>query len=242
MRDYENFESDLHEIVAGLDSEMSDETGETAMEVGEFDGEAMIDELFAQEVGRPAARAARPPPNLRAAIERQRQRNAGFTRAVRGLAAHVRRRGGRLVLAIPRSNASQIAARLGIKPRGVEILARSAALRPARPVAPMARELDMEAGGGSCPGRSDSARYWWGYRLWLNECQTKALIGAMKAGAGAANACAAIGGPKEYCGTFAGVLNLGAGVVEGVDSLGGNRGVVISQPWLGVAPPVVWHQ
>jgi hypothetical protein len=247
MRDYETLESGLDEIVADLENEMLDEAGGQDMEADELDGEEELDELLADELGRGRGMRARRPADLRAAIERQRSRNAGFVRAVRGLAPQVRRRGGRLVLSIPAGGAGRVAASLGIKAKGVEILARSAAMRPARAAAPaVSRELDMETGGsGACPGRTDFSTHWWGFRLWLNECQTKAMLGGMKAGAGAAAICtAAVPAPhaKVACGIIAGLIAIGGGVIEGIDNLGGNRGIVVSKPWLPIAPPIVWHQ
>lgn len=243
MRD-ENYETDLQEMVADLEQEVFGEAGETYFEAGELDGEGELDELLADEVRPGATRASAA--SVRAAIERQRTRQAGLARAVRGLAPYLRRQGGRAALAIPRGSSRQFAARLNIKPRGVEILARSASLRPARAGAGMSRELDMETGGGrSCPGRSAYTAHWWGFRVYLNECQVKAMVGAMKAGAGAAAICAAADLEpfgKVACGVAAGLIAVGSGVIEGINGLGGNRGIVISKPWLPMAPPIVWHQ
>jgi hypothetical protein len=243
MRDDEIFETDLQEIVADLEDEVLGESDETALEASELDGEEELDEILAGEVRAPARIGAA---SVRAAIERQRRRSAGFARAVRGLAPYVRRHGSRSTLAIPRGSAGQFASRLGIKPRGVEILARSVSLRPTRPGAATARELDMETvGGGVCPGRRAFTTSWWGFRVWLNECQVKALLGGMKAGAGAAAVCAAADLEpfgKVACGVVAGLFAIGGGVIEGIDGLGGNRGIVVSKPWLPIAPPVVWHQ
>jgi hypothetical protein len=244
MRDDEIFETDLQEIVADLEGEVFGETDEMAIDAGELDGEEELDEILAGEARAPATRGGAA--NVRAAIERQRRRSAGFARAVRGLAPYVRRRGSRFTLGIPRGSAGQFASRLGVKARGVEILARSAALRPSQRGAVMARELDMETvGGASCPGRRAFTTHWWGFRVWLNECQVKALLGGMKAGAGAAAVCAAADLEpfgKVACGIVAGLFAIGGGVIEGIDGLGGNRGIVVSKPWLPIAPPVVWHQ
>ena len=253
MRDDEIFETDLQEIVADLEGEVFGEVDEAAIEAGEVDGEGLLDEILAGEVSTSAKRGGATA--IHAAIERQRRRNAGFARAVRGLTPYVRRRGARLVLAIPTGSLRQVAARLGVKVRGVEILARSAALRPTRPAAAMARELAMEVGVSSCPGRSEATTHWWGAELWLNECQTKALLALPIGAAAAYGTCAAIVPPatpptlgvKAACAAAAGALTIGAGALKAIDDLGGNRGIVVKVSWAQLLVPVplpfyVWHQ
>lgn len=235
-----DFEFPSDELLADelFDNESEAEMDELFEQEAEFD-EFSMDELSMDEAPSRRPRRRPPPPAaLAAAIERQRSRAQGFERAVRGLAPRVRRQGNRVQLAIPQAAIPDLARRLGIQPRGVEILVRSAAAR-ARP-AGIAGELDLETGAG-CQGTTRYSLHWWGHRLQLNSCHTEQVLDAAEAGSAVATICAAIPALKNQvvCGVIAGALVLGRLVVRRIHERGGKRGIVIRKPLMG--PPVLWH-
>jgi hypothetical protein len=84
-------------------------------------------------------------------------------------------------------------------------------------------------------------------RVWLNECHTQALQGAIWGGTGVATVCSAVTAEAVVtipvaliCGVIAGAGAIGAGAIQVIDGLGANRGIVITKPWIG--GPIIWHQ
>jgi hypothetical protein len=209
-----------------------------------FEQEAEFDELLMDEAPNRRPRRRPPPAALAAAIERQRSRAQGFERAVRGLAPYVRRDGNRARIAIPPAAIPQVAKRLGIQPRGVEILVRAASVAKPATSTLVAHEIDFEA-GSACLGEFGLSPHIWGIRLRLNSCQTNDLIALAKTGAEATKVCAVVvKQPKAaaVCKVVAALLSLGVTLVEAIHKRGGNRGIVVRWvPVLGV-PPVIWHQ
>jgi hypothetical protein len=215
-------------------------------EAEQIGGRLVLDELF--ETPARALRRAPAPPVVEKAVARQMARAQGFSRAVRGLRSHLRQGPGGPRLAISHDAIPRVARQLGIQPRGVEILVRSAA----RGRAAQAREFDDEAfevvfefdfeTGTECQGVTRYSLEWWGHRLALSSCATDNLLDVAEAGAAAATVCAAIPALKNQvvCGVAAGALTLGRLVIRRIHERGGRRGIVIRQPHLG--PPVIWHQ
>jgi hypothetical protein len=108
--------------------------------------------------------------------------------------------------------------------------------------------LSMEQQG---KGRTGSERAGLALVIYLDECKTQALIGAMTAGAGAAGVCAVLssagaGVASVPCGVLAGVLTIGVGAIIAIDGLGGNQGIVIgyllNPPLIGPVIPIIRHQ
>ena len=160
---------------------------------------------------------------------------------------HVTRSNGALRLALTARNAQDAAAKLRIDPRLFVLLHNSMKRRNAqlRARGPGKAELELETSVSTCPGRTEVTPRWWGIRIWLNECHTKALVGALKGGSGTAALCVAvIPSPhaKAACAVLVALGTIGAAAIEGIDSLGGNRGIVISKVFDPFTPPVVWHQ
>ncbi|MCL6449203.1 MAG: hypothetical protein K6U04_13830 [Armatimonadetes bacterium] len=70
----------------------------------------------------------------------------------------------------------------------------------------------------NCGGINGSAEYSWGWRVWLDSCETNGIIGLLTAGAGVATIAAAIAAvvsiPAAVAfGIAAGLLAIGAGVL-----------------------------
>jgi hypothetical protein len=180
-------------------------------------------------------------------IQQLRNAHATLSRAVGTMGKHVKRKGGAMRLAIRARNAQDAANQLRINPRLFNVLHNSLKRRNAqlRSGGRAGAALEMEASTTPCPGRTEVKPSWWGVQVWLNECHTKALIEALKAGTGAGALCVAVAPPpqvKLVCGVLAALGTVGAAAIAGIDSLGGNRGIVISKLSDPITPPVVWHQ
>ncbi|BCX03322.1 MAG: hypothetical protein KatS3mg053_1260 [Candidatus Roseilinea sp.] len=94
----------------------------------------------------------------------------------------------------------------------------------------------------SCAGRSGTDYFWWGYVVYMNECQTQVLIGLLTAGAGAATICAVLLTPAAApCGIAAGLAAIGAGALVALTGAGGNRGIYTVYIYPGVQV-YSWHQ
>ena len=185
--------------------------------------------------------------NVQKKIQRLRGAHAKLSNAIGTMGKHVTQRDGALRLALKARNAQDAAAKLRINPRLFALLHNSMKRRNAqlRARGQGKAELELEASASSCPGRTEVSPAWWGIRIYLNECHTKALIDAISAGSGVAGICAAVAPApqaKVACGVLSGLGGIGAAVISRIDSMGGNRGIVISKVSDPLTPPVVWHQ
>jgi len=246
MNEQFNLEEEAFEIDPELDE--SSEFGEE-YEDTEFDpesdayselGEGAFDGEFVEETQQRGSTAQRKIQQLRVA-------HAKLSKAVGAMGKHVTQRNGALRLALKARNAQDAAAKLRINPRLFVLLHNSMKRRNAqlRARGQGKAELELEASSSPCPGRTEVSPSWWGIRIYLNECHTKALIDAISAGSGAAGICAAVAPAPQVrlvCGVLGGLGGIGAAVISRIDSLGGNRGIVISKVYVPFTPPVVWHQ
>ena len=273
MRYDSNFEQDSLETF----DELSDafETGlqadasfETQADEQEADTEALDSELsdfeyeFEHEQEGAGEVSGRRPPrgrgNAQQKVSQQRAALAKLRQAVEGMGRHIRKEGGRLRFKLPARNLADAAAKTRLDPRLVSALLKS--LKKTNDRAPMRKrqaELETEMDeammwqevSGACPGVTKVTTHWWGTSVYLNECHTKALLEAAKAGGGAAALCAAVVAPeaitKTVCLVAAGVITIGGAAIAGIDALGGNKGIIIRKPWVsppGLPPIVIWHQ
>jgi hypothetical protein len=221
---------------------------------GEFEGEANLSsqfgdefELFDTELVEETPAVA---PHASQRIQQHRAAHAALTKAIGSMGRHVTRRDGRFGIRLPARNLSDAAAKLQAHPRVIQALLGSLRRRNALASSAQRRqgELDRETGATACPGRTAVTTHWWGVNVWLNECHTKALTSALTAGAGVGGLCAAtfpVPQVKLACTVLGALGGIGAAVITGIDSFGGNKGIVIRKPWVtppGLPPVVVWHQ
>ena len=98
---------------------------------------------------------------------------------------------------------------------------------------------------GTCNGVDYFGTYWWGMRLYVDECGTQDIINAIKLGASGAAALAAYlawtGHPALILGLVSALLALSAGLLAWIDELGGYKGLEFSITWIFVAS-WFWHQ
>jgi hypothetical protein len=187
--------------------------------------------------------------NVQAKIAQHRAAITHLRKAIPSMARYVRKEGKRYRLVMPVKTLSQAAAHLRVNPatvKGMVQALKRGNMQMGR--GGLRREVDMEEETGSCAGTTDFSTHWWGTKLLLNECHTKALVESLGAGMSAAAACAvAIPVPqaKVACAIAAPLIGLSAGLIKAIDALGGNQGIVIRQTWVSIppAPPVIiWHQ
>lgn len=248
MREQFNFEEEDFEMDPELDesTEFGEEQEDTEFDLesdayselnggeGEFNGE------FAEETQQRGD-------NVQRKIQQLRLAHVKLSKAVAAMGKHVTQSNGALGLALKARNAQHAAAQLRINPRLFLVLHNSIKRRNAqlRARGRGKTELELEASSSSCPGRTEVSPRWWGIRISLNECHTKALIDAIAAGSGVAGICAAVSPVphvRVVCGVLGGLGGIGAAVISRIDSMGGNRGIVISKVADPLTPPVVWHQ
>lgn len=98
---------------------------------------------------------------------------------------------------------------------------------------------------GTCNGTDYFGTYWWGMRLYIDECVTQDAINAMKIGASGVATLAAYlawtGHPSLVLGLAAAIIILSAGLVAWIDELGSYRGLEFSVTWLFIVS-WFWHQ
>jgi hypothetical protein len=220
--------------------------GDFETESGDFETES---DEFAFETAAPArAAAAAGGGNVQAKIAQHRTAVAHLRKAIPSLARYVRKEGNKYRLVMPVKTLAQASAHLRVNPatlKGMVQALKRANMQMGR--GGLRREVDMEE-EASCPGTTSFTTHWWGTKLLLNECHTKALVEALTGGMSAAAACAvAIPVPqaKAACAIAAPLIGLSAALIRGIDALGGNQGISIRKPWVSIppAPPVIiWHQ
>jgi hypothetical protein len=211
-----------------------------------------------------AAKATLPTPaserrvsaQLRARIQRHRSAYTKLKNAVATMRPHIAVRNGRTDFTLPAPSAREAARRLGIDNGLFSHLLKSLKARvlmasqlgPGSARAPFqtaaAREWEWES-EVSCAGVTKAERPWWGIRLWLDECKTKALIEWLKAGGPVTGlACtAAVPEAAPVCAALGLLGPLEASLIAGVDDLGGSQGVVLNFTWANLAaallpPPI----
>ncbi len=98
---------------------------------------------------------------------------------------------------------------------------------------------------GTCNGTDYFGIYWWGMRLYIDECVTQDVINGMKLGAAGVATVAAYlawtAHPALVLGLAAAIILLSAGLLAWIDELGGYRGLEFSVTWLFVVS-WFWHQ
>ena len=103
----------------------------------------------------------------------------------------------------------------------------------------------------SCDGRTGVEFLWWGYRVYLDSCDTEAILfvagGTGATVGGVCAALAAIPGINvpglPICIVAAGILVIGAIVIEGIHLAGGENGIFIYVDSMnGPVSTHVWHQ
>jgi hypothetical protein len=195
-------------------------------------------------------------PQLRARIQRHRQAYAKLKNAVAAMRPHIAARNGRLHFTLPGQSSREAAGTLGIDHglfshllkslQARTLVARRLGLGSTRsPIqAAPAREWEWES-EVSCAGVTKTENPWWGIRLWLDECKTKALVNWLKAGGPVTGtACAAVIPEAAPVCAVLGVLGTAEGfLIAGVDDWGGDQGVVLNFTWANLAaallpPPI----
>jgi hypothetical protein len=198
-----------------------------------------------------------PSPRLMAEVRRHRDRHNRLMRAVEAMRKHVAVRNGRLHFTLPAQSTREAAAKLGIdhglfshlhdaiKKRNLHA-GRLGLRLPQRAQGPsratISAEVELES-KPLCAGVTKTEKLWWGLRLWLDECKTGALVESLLGGTTAAGLCLFLGPEAApICAAVIAVLTQGEGrLINAVDKLGGNQGVVLAWTWAQVAavPAVV---
>jgi hypothetical protein len=181
------------------------------------------------------------------ALQRHRALNTNFVKAIGALNRHVVKQGGIYRFTLPARSVNDAASRLRLPPNAVQLLLGSLKKKNARLRAARTTQTELELEAPVCAGQTSMKTYWWGQKIWLNACHTKTLISALKAGAAAGGGCAAgalasvVGTPVGIaCAVVGGISGVSAFVIEAIDNLGGNQGIIIYKPWL--SGGWVWHQ
>jgi len=222
--------------------------------------EALNEELadLEWEAGLTQTQRTARPRNIQRIVNQQRAAMAKLGQAVQRMRPFLRKERGRIRFTLPVSTIEQAASKLRLEPAVVSALIKSLKhtnQRLARGM-PKSSELEMESGlyspilgetPTSCAGVTRVTTHWWGIRVWLNECHTQALQGAIWGGTGVATVCSVVAAEAVVtipltliCGVIAGAGAIGAGAIQAIDGLGANRGIVITKAWIG--DPIIWHQ
>lgn len=185
---------------------------------------------------------------LRARIQRHRSAYAKLMKAVAAMRPHVAERNGSLHFALPARSMHEAAAKLAIDPglfthllkalNARKLVASRLGLGRARLPLPVttAREWEWES-EVSCAGVTQTENPWWGIKLWLDECKTKALVNWLQGGGAATGAActAAVPEAAPACAVI-GALGPAEGFfIAGVDDSGGDQGVILSFTWANLA-------
>jgi hypothetical protein len=250
MTDEFGFEIGSSEVYEGRLDEMLDR-----LEVQEGGGyESSLSEQWeAPQIVAPMRRVPLPP-STRIGLQVQKHKDAyaRLMRAVEAMKKHVAVRNGRLHFTLPARSTQEAAARLGIdhglfshlhasiRMRNVRA-GQTALARGTRPAGEVtvSSEVQLES-GSSCAGVTKVETVWWGVRLWLDECKTQQLVGAIPMGKDALDTlCGALGGDaKVVCVVFKLIAAAEAPLIKWADDTGGNQGIVLSWTWAQIMPGV----
>jgi hypothetical protein len=97
----------------------------------------------------------------------------------------------------------------------------------------------------TCAGQDVLLTFWWGTKVYVDECLTLDIekllaVGVATAATGAAIATLLGGIPGIPFAVIGGILGLDNAYITFIDTVGLNNGVIFNQPWIG--PGWVWHQ
>lgn len=244
-----NFEAEPFEMEAGAEEFGHEEAG------GDFESYEATEDFEWESTPAQVAQTPMASPQsgqIQHALHRHRSRHAKLMKAIGALNKYVVKRNGVYHFTLPARGITEIASQLGVDPRMTSMLLQSLKKKNARLRAARVTQAELEVEAPGCAGRSAMASHWWGQQIWLDECQTKALISALKSGGGAGAVCVSlvpIPQVKIACGALA-LAGASGFAIEAIDNLGGNQGVIVYIPWLALAPmispvpalPWVWHQ
>lgn len=250
--DSETFDTEMADFESDFESDFEEEFDPQGEAFDQQEGEEESEE----ELGGRARRGGAGGANVQQKLNEQRAALAKLRSAVQGVGRHIRQEGGRLRFKLPARSVSDAAAKLKLDPRVVAAMLKS--LRATNARAPMRRrqaEIDTEMDetamwqevSGACPGETKVTTHWWGTAFWFNECHTKTLLNGLSVAKDAASLCAALPIPRaqQVCKVAGPIIGIGAIAIKGIDALGGNKGIIVRQPWVvppGLPPVVIWHQ
>lgn len=114
---------------------------------------------------------------------------------------------------------------------------------------PVAAGEALVTAAGTCNGQDNFATYWWGMRLWTDECKTRDIINDAGSGGAALGAIAAVLNLIPGVGAIIGsvlkvaslLLGVGSSAMNFVDGLGNDNGLEFSITWLFIIS-WFWHQ
>ena len=123
---------------------------------------------------------------------------------------------------------------------------------PRPPVVVSATPGDVPQQAVACAGWTGIRWFWYGPRLYLNECHTQTLQSVLETGPDVSVLCAALSNGTSAdipvgiaCGFAAGLVDISARALHAIDSWGGNQGVYFQLTWLnrvGWRVNWMWHQ
>jgi hypothetical protein len=238
-----DLEAEPFEIESTTDEFGQGETG------GDFEYSEEADGEFEQEItaggAQQAGRAALSMQSgqVQQALQRRRAVNTNFVKAIGTLNKYVVKRDGVYRFNLPVRSVSEAASKLGLPPKMVQLLLGSLKHKNARLRAARVTQAELEIEAPSCAGRSALENFWWGRKVYLDECQSKSFIAALKGAAAGGGGCAAlVPHPivKAACAAFGALSGVSAYGLEAIDSAGGNQGLIIYWPWIGGG--WAWHQ
>jgi len=204
----------------------------------EFEWEGSLHPRFEGEL--PLGRRAVITPQLRRQIEKHKLAHDRLMRAVGAMRKHVAIRNGRLHFTLPARSTHEAAAKLGIAHRLFlqlhNYMKRRNTRHTSRPS--FNAEAAFES-GRRCDGVTKIEGYWWGHEIWLNDCDTGAMLTVMGGAVAGATACAKIPPLTLVCSVLAGLGIAYTVIIDAVNKHGGNRGVIIT--WARNRLPSYWH-
>jgi len=198
---------------------------------------AEVESLFAPESAksRPLSSA-----QLQAAIQRHRSAHAKLMKAVAAMSPHIVVRNGRPHFTLPARSTHEAAVKLGVDPRVFSHLHKS--LKRAPPLAHRsgrAGEMEWES-PARCAGVTDFARFWWGMRLRLDDCQAQKLASDLKTGAaGGGLVCLFVTKTPPFCGILATSAAFYGNIIDWMNTRGGKQGVKIYLTYAAMANPAL---
>jgi hypothetical protein len=131
-------------------------------------------------------------PRMRAEVEKHKAAHDAFMRAAALMRKHVSVKNGGLHFTLPARSTNEAAAKLGMDHRLFchlykSLKARNARLKRGELVTARSGQshamISREEEAESSPSRAGVTKFetvWWGLRLWLDECQTQALVDTSK--------------------------------------------------------------
>jgi len=149
---------------------------------------------------------------------------------------HIVVRNGRLHFILPAQYMNEAAAKLGVSDNLFLKLYQSLKRGGGRYISRVnfSAEAEFES-GRHCNGITKVERQWWGHNMWLNDCDTRAMIAVIEGAVKGATACAKIPPLTLMCSVLAGLGAAYAVFIDVMNKQGRSQGGIIT--WAGTDFP-----